>query len=131
MSELIALIALCFLALLAWKHWQVIRFFRRPLPQGVDPQLVSILQPILSGDPTMPDCLAQNLRFKSRYNVELVWLIDADDAEAQRVCADLVARYPARPVRIVPLPPPSLTENPKLVKLIAGVRIAQGDVICV
>src|SRR5206468_1013578 len=71
------------------------------------------------------------LRFKSRYPVEFIYLIDADDVVAQRVCADLVARYRARPVRIVSLPPPGDDQNPKLVKLIEGVRAAQGDMICV
>src|SRR5690349_6694502 len=125
MNELMALITIGYVALLVWKRWQVMRFFKRPTPAGADPTLVSILQPILSGDPTLQECLAQNLRSKSRYRVEFIWLLDADDAVAQRVCADLIARYPARPVRVVSLPPPGYDQNPKLVKLSEGVRAAQ------
>jgi ceramide glucosyltransferase len=131
MSELSVLIAICFLTLLVWKHLQVSRFFSRPIPAGTDPALVSILQPILSGDPTLQECLAQNLRFKSRYPVEFIWLVDGDDVVAQQVCAGLIGRYPARPIRLVSLPPPGDDQNPKLVKLIEGEHAAEGDIICV
>lgn len=115
-----------------WKHLLVIRFFRRPLPSTRrEPALVSILQPILSGDPTLAWCLERNLAARSRYRREFVWLVDTDDDEARRICGRLIARYPRQQVRMVLVPPPSLDVNPKTVKLIAGARHAQGDVLCV
>jgi len=115
-----------------WKHWMVVRFFRRPMPTpGRDPDLVSILQPILSGDPSLPACLEHNLRCQTRYRREYLWLVDSDDPTAQEICRGLIARYPDRDVRLIVLPPPEDRRSPKTIKLIAGARLAQGDVVCV
>nr|CAA9289279.1 FIG036672: Nucleoside-diphosphate-sugar epimerase [uncultured Armatimonadetes bacterium] len=132
MTWLVVGLAALLLAEKAWRHALVVRFFRRPVPAAArDPKLVSILQPILSGDPTLPDCLERNLCLRTRYSVEFVWLVDDDDWEAQRLCRDLAARHPERPVAVLVLPPPSAQHNPKTVKLIAGMEAAGGDVVCV
>src|SRR4051794_14982342 len=58
-----------------WKHRQVVRFFRQGVPARSDDQIpatVSIMQPILSGDPTLAESLAANLLARSRYRRE--WL---------------------------------------------------------
>jgi ceramide glucosyltransferase len=116
----------------AWKHWMVIRFFRRPIPAAVtEPALVSIIQPVLSGDPTMAACLEATLQIKSRYALEWIWLADIDDRAGQHICQQLMARYPQRRVQLLTLPPPSEGQNPKTVKLIAGARVAQGAILCV
>jgi ceramide glucosyltransferase len=127
----------CLLALLmiverVWKHWMVIRFFgRRIPPRAITTQLVSILQPILSGDPTLSGCLEQNLQLLSHYQLEYIWLVDSDDHEGQRICLELMQRYPRCNVQLILLPPPNIQCNPKMVKLIAGARVAQGEIICV
>jgi ceramide glucosyltransferase len=113
------------------KHLAVVRFFRQPGPATRAPGLVSIIQPILSGDPTLAECLGRNLDARSGYRREFIWLVDTDDAEARRVCAELIASRPAAAVRVAELPPPSPEHNPKLVKLIAGAALARGEVICV
>jgi ceramide glucosyltransferase len=116
----------------AWRHLLVVRFFRRPVPQAArEPELVSILQPILSGDPTMPVCLERSLQLRCRYPLEYVWLVDLDDPAAQRICMDLCGKYPERDVNVVVMPPPSERQNPKMVKLVEGARLANGDVLCV
>ena len=116
----------------AWRWSIVRRFFRRSAPPaGTDPQLVSLMQPILSGDPTLAAGLEANLRACSRYAREFLWLVDSDDAPGQAICRDLIARYPACRVRLMVLPPPGERQNPKMVKLIAGAAAAAGDVICV
>lgn len=115
-----------------WKFWQVLRFFNQPpAPLRQPLRQVSILQPILSGDPTLADCLEANLRAQTGYAREFLWLVDDDDLEGQRLCQDLAARYPQQTVRLVVLPPPQERQNPKMIKLIAGARLAQGEVICV
>ncbi len=123
-----------------WKHWTVVRFFRRatankaatvPLTVNLAPQRISILQPILSGDPTLARCLERNLQIQSRYELEYIWLIDADDAEAKRLCSELIDRFPNRDVKLLQLPPPDPRCSPKTTKLIAGAERATGDVICV
>jgi ceramide glucosyltransferase len=114
------------------KHLLVVRFFRQPTPRPTPPfVLVSILQPILSGDPTMAAGLEQNLTMQTGYPLEFLWLVDEDDAEAQSICQDLVARYPEKRARLILLPPPGSRQNPKMVKLIAGSEHAQGEVLCV
>lgn len=115
-----------------WRHVMVVRFFRKRVPVQQTPVgLVSILQPILSGDPTMPACLERNLAMETGYPLEFIWLVDTNDAEADRVCRELIARYPHRTVRLHAIPPPGERDNPKMMKLIEGARLAQGDVICV
>ncbi|NTU79024.1 MAG: glycosyltransferase [Chloroflexales bacterium] len=126
------LLAALLLAERLLKHLAVLRFFQRaPAKATRAPGLVSIIQPILSGDPALAACLERNLDARSGYRREFIWLIDADDAPARRICAELVARWPGLAIRVVELPPPAPEHNPKLVKLIAGAAAAQGEVLCV
>jgi ceramide glucosyltransferase len=132
MKKLWWLLAGIMLAQKIWKHWLVWRFFRRPIPPANrPPQRVSILQPILSGDPTLPECLQANLEVQTRYNLEFIWLIDSDDSVAHELCQSLAALYERYPVQIMTLPPPEQHTNPKMIKLIAGLAHARGDIICV
>lgn len=132
MKMLRILIALLMLAERAWKHWMVVRFFQRPLPTpAADPELVSIIQPVLSGDPTMLTCLERGLQLKSHYRLEYIWLADSDDGPGQRICQQLMGRYPERAVQLITLPAPLEGQNPKTVKLIAGAQAAKGEVLCV
>jgi ceramide glucosyltransferase len=92
---------------------------------------VSILQPILSGDPTLWDCLSANLRMKTSYPVEFLWLVDNNDEIGLSGCQDLIAQYPDIDVRLISLPPPLDGISPKTFKLIAGVKEAKGEIIAV
>ncbi|MBV9616691.1 MAG: glycosyltransferase, partial [Ktedonobacteraceae bacterium] len=115
-----------------WQYQRVTRFFRRPLPVATaSPTLVSIIQPVLSGDSTMPTCLECSLRLKSRSQLEYIWVLDRDDHEGQRICQELSARYPCQNIHLVTVPPPPANESPKAFKLIEGRKRAQGDVLCV
>jgi ceramide glucosyltransferase len=132
MKKLAQLIGLFMLAERLWKHVMVLYFFRRRVPVSVsDPFLISIIQPILSGDPTMPDCLESSLKLKSRYSLEFIWLTDIDDMKGQQICQELINRYPEQNVHLITLPPPNEGQNPKTIKLIAGSKIARGDVLCI
>lgn len=114
------------------KHLAVVRFFRRAQPPvEADPGLVSIMQPILSGDLALAACLETNLVAHSGYQREFLWLIDDDDEPARQICTDLMGRYPSVAITLVALPAPPPEHNPKLVKLIAGSARARGTVICV
>jgi len=119
----------------SWKWWRVRRFFRQPaLAPARDPaqELVSIVQPILSGDPTLADSLAATLRARSTYPREWLWLVDEDDAEGLRVCHALIAAHPARDIRLLVVPPPQPEDrrNPKTLKLIAA-AVVHGTILCV
>lgn len=134
MGIVLLFIALALIVERLGKLWLVARFFQRPQPsQQVPVQRVSILQPILSGDPTMPHCLEQNLLAAAQSAVELEfhWLVDESDAEGQHVCRHLIVRYPMIAINLILLPPAPQGHNPKTVKLIAALPATTGDVICV
>jgi len=132
MTAILSLSAGLLLALTCWKHVMVVRFFHRPPPPlNRVPALVSILQPILSGDPTLPATLAHNLALETRCPLEFVWLVDADDLPGQTICRELIARHPARAIHLLVLPPAPQGFNPKTFKLVAGLDAARGDMICV
>ena len=132
MDTLLACLALGLIALTAWKHVVVVRFFRRPVPSmRREPALVSILQPILSGDPTLPACLEHNLRMRTRYPVEFIWLVDLDDEDGQVLCRQLIALHPERRVEMLLFAPAPQGQNPKTFKLVAGLDAAHGDIVCV
>jgi len=114
------------------KHWLVVRFFRVPIPMQTKPiKLVSVLQTIVSGDPTLVEGLKKNLSMNTRYPIEFLWLVDDNDMEGQRICRVLMERYSQKRIKVILLPPPESLQSPKMVKLIGGVAHAQGDVICV
>jgi len=115
-----------------WKLEMVTRFFQRPLPVMKKlPKLVSIIQPVLSGDSTMSGCLECTLQLKSACQLEFIWLVDREDTEGLRICQELIAKYPAHQVQLITVPQPPAGYNPKTFKLIEGRKVARGDVICV
>jgi ceramide glucosyltransferase len=129
-------LTLLWIAERGWKWWRVRRFFRQPVPQPSHPpaqELVSIIQPILSGDPTLAESLAATLRARSTYPREWLWLVDDNDAEGLRLCGALIAEHPARDIRLLAVPPPTPEDrrNPKTQKLIAASAVARGTIICV
>jgi ceramide glucosyltransferase len=116
------------------KLWLVVRFFRKPLPPlRTVPARISILQPVLSGDPTMADCLAHNVRVLAGLGaaVEFHWLVDEADPPGQAICRAIMARHPQMAIHLTLLPPAPQSHNPKMVKLLAALPAATGDVICV
>jgi ceramide glucosyltransferase len=115
------------------RYVAIARFFRRvpPAPPAAVLPLVSILQPILSGDPTLAASLEEILCARSAHPREWLWLLDDDDAAGQAICTELCARYPAAMIRVIRCAPAPPDHNPKLAKLIVGLEAAQGAVICV
>ncbi len=116
--------------------WLMINHFfenskARLLTKTVETDKISILQPILSGDPTLWDCLAQNLMMKTPYQTEFIWLIDDTDPEAQIGCHQLIESYPDAKVKLISLPPSPNQISPKLFKLIEGLKLAEGNIIAV
>lgn len=115
-----------------WKQWMVARFFERPLPVAQQsPKLVSIIQPILSGDPTLTSCLENSLKLTCKSALEFIWLVDQEDREGRRICQELSAQYPHCQIHLTIVPQAPVDTNPKTFKLIEGRKVAQGDVICV
>jgi ceramide glucosyltransferase len=120
------------LAGMAWKQGMIVQFFRRSTPQAATPpRLISILQPIVSGDPTLARCLEHCLSLSCAWPIEVLWLVDEADTAAQQLCRELIARHPGRDVRVLLLPAPPDRHSPKMFKLIEAMKEARGDVICV
>lgn len=115
-----------------WRHVLVMRFFGRkqPSPDG-EVASISILQPILSGDPTLASCLEHNLNVNSRYDLEFLWLVDETDRAARVLCERLKGKYPRSDVKVVVLPPPADGCSPKMFKLVEAVPRARGEFLCV
>lgn len=132
MSTLFVVLGLLLLGERIWKHVLVARFFRRPVPP--DPprvRRISILQPVVGGDPHLERVLERSLLARSRHERETLWLLDEDDARAIALCRALAARHPTVQARLILLPPPPDRASPKMFKLLAGAEQATGDVVCV
>jgi ceramide glucosyltransferase len=111
-----------YLILLTGKAILALRYARSyPKPQPTasprrqDLAKATIVQPILSGDPDLEAALADNLR--QLPEARFLWLLDADDDEADRVTARLQRAHPAQRIERCTCPeaPPGI--NPKLFKL--------------
>jgi ceramide glucosyltransferase len=79
------------------------------------PAPTTILQPILSGDPTLAEVLEANLR--ALPHCRFLWLLDEDDAHARAVTAQLCVRHPDVAIDCLVLPPAPAGHNPKMHKL--------------
>lgn len=86
-----------------------------PLPPGT----LTIAQAILSGDPLLESRLEENLNAMEGQTFR--WLIDEDDAEAQRIAEKL--KRPNLHIKLCP-PCPDAT-NPKLWKLMAAAQLVK------
>jgi ceramide glucosyltransferase len=76
---------------------------------------ITVVQPILGGDPALEATLLETLRaLEVNKDVRVLWLVDEDD----RAARDLAARVPqSRPLEVLLCPPPSAHQNPKSAKL--------------
>jgi ceramide glucosyltransferase len=121
--------SLVLIALSAIRLGLAARYARRRdhAPKLAAPATVTVVQPILSGDPQLAACLAANVAANPQ--ASFLWLIDDDDAEAQRITRTLAARHPG--CAIASGPPPRDGENPKLAKLAHGQARVTTDILLV
>ncbi len=95
---------------------------------GITPPSVTVLQPILSGDPALAATLAAGP--DRAPEARFVWLVDLDDPPGRAVAEQLVQEGRAN-VLIVECRPPRDGENPKTLKLIRGAAYVDSAVIAV
>lgn len=89
---------------------------------SIPPEELTVVQPILSGDPQLEDALAATLEACPRSRV--VWLVDEGDDEGRRAADAARARHPLARVDVVACPPCPPGAGPKAFKLaIAEPRI--------
>ncbi|GAA2045436.1 glycosyltransferase [Agromyces tropicus] len=96
----------------------------RPEPgrPPVEPADLTVVQPILSGDPQLEDALVATLVAAPRARV--LWLVDEDDVEGRRVASAARSRHPLVDVEVVDCPPCPPAASPKAFKLaLAETRI--------
>lgn len=107
-----AALLLCKAAMALWEISRRRGGERRQRGARID---VTILQPILSGDPGLEQALEDNLR--NLPDAKFSWLIDRDDTVAQAIARRLLARNPARAVSVMEFPDCPAGLNPKVFKL--------------
>lgn len=110
---------------LSVRNWHRADNYATP-PSG-PPGPVTVLQPILSGDPHLEGVLAGNL--DAHRDARFCWLVDADDTEGRRICHRLAAGRGDR-VEVVLCPPCPPRTNPKVFKLSIGLSHC-GEVVAV
>ncbi len=103
---------LIFWLLQAPRLWLAHSYARRRKPVLQSPLDVTIIQPILGGDPRLANCLRESATRNPA--AQFLWLVDEDDETGQRAADE--ARQ--MNVRIILGPGPQDGENPKLAKLI-------------
>lgn len=114
---ILAVTVVLYLGILLLKAGLASWILHRPQPDRAGPQQsVTIMQPILSGDPALSAVLESNLS-RLAPAAAFCWLVDDDDGEAQRICRDLRQRYPAALIDIQRFPQAAVGINPKLFKL--------------
>ncbi len=87
---------------------------------------VTVMQPVLSGDPALPGVLEENVKKLS--DATFLWLIDDDDMEGRAIVEKIAAQYPDTDIIVQVMPPPPEGVNPKLFKLEAAWRTVKTDV---
>ena len=118
-----------YLAIFALKAALSLRYLRRhPEPVGAD-GAITVLQPILSGDPWLEAALTRNL-VVAPPETRFLWLIDEDDDEGFRV-AERAAAWALGRLTVVPCPPIVGDVNPKTAKLQLGLERVETELIAV
>lgn len=90
---------------------------------------LTIAQPILSGDPLLESRLAANLT--ELPDQTFLWLVDEDDAEANRIADALCDSHPLVNLVVLRCPPCGDTTNPKLWKLRYAAAVVETPYFCV
>jgi ceramide glucosyltransferase len=118
------LASIVYLAILVRKRALALRYAREHAAPAGDrsAEPVTILQPILGGDPALEETLAWNV--SEHPTAAFVWLVDEDDDLGRSVCARLAARHARSDLRILVCAPAPASHNPKLFKL----SLAESDI---
>ncbi len=83
--------------------------------KNIDESLITVLQPILSGDIRLESDLRSNLENTSM--MKFIWLIDNDDIVAKQICDKILNDNYKNRVKIIEVEPVPPNVNPKVFKL--------------
>jgi ceramide glucosyltransferase len=109
---------------LAWRYATI-----APTAAAKPTPTVTVVQPILSGDPALVACLARNL--ENQPDARFLWLVDDNDAAGRAIAASLAQQLGRAAVTVVVGPPPCDGENPKMAKLMRAEAEVTSDVLLV
>ncbi len=124
------LIAVIWLLILLFKLAFALKILRAPTDgSGGELHHVTVMQPILSGDPALESVLAATV--EQLQGAAFAWLVDDDDSEAARVVTRLQQRYPQQRITMLSFPQAPQGVNPKLFKLEQARTQVTSDVILV
>lgn len=123
---MIYVLLLGWLGLTALRIGLALRFLARD-PKGSLPGdgQVTVMQAILSGDPSLGRNLEENLG--NHPEARFLWLIDEDDGAAR----EIAARWQGERVEVLLAPPPPQGRNPKVFKLALGLPRVAGPLVAV
>jgi len=109
-------IALIWLVILLFKLFFTLRVLAVPQRSNMmDMSDVTVMQPVLSGDPALAEVLQSNLQ--NLPEAHFLWLIDDDDDEGWRVTQQLQACYSRCDIQLLGFAAAPEGQNPKLFKL--------------
>ncbi len=118
------------------RWWLIRRFFRREASRGgtaPSREIVTLVQPILSGDPHMGNTLRANARLATSQPVRWKWLVDENDLPGRQLTDALLAELAAtapdarRRIERILAPPAPERVNPKTYKLRLAWELRHAD----
>ena len=77
---------------------------------------VTIFQPVLSGDSYLKEKLS--IIYNTIKEAELIWAVDEDDREAERIINEITGNNPKKNLRVIKCERAPFYENPKVYKII-------------
>jgi len=103
---------------LSVRNWRrVEQVSTRSTAEAGSTEQVTVLQPILAGDPELPRLLGDNVA--GHPDARFLWLVDADDTAGRAICERLAAAHADR-IEVLLCPPCPPRTNPKVFKLALG-----------
>lgn len=125
------ILATAWLLILLVKTVLTLNVIRRERRQKYQPlfEKVTIIQPILSGDPTLASVLETNVIALEQ--ASFMWLIDDNDAVAKNIVNHIQQCYPDKKITVRSFPQAPEGINPKAFKLEHAWREADNEVILV
>jgi ceramide glucosyltransferase len=98
-------------------------------PPAIAETDITVLQPILGGDPALQYCLKSNL--SNAPKAHFIWLLDTDDEEGQKAAQQALAASGRKDVVAIVSPPPPAGSNPKTYKLSCGLQKTETTFVAV
>ncbi|MCB1490584.1 MAG: glycosyltransferase [Rhodobiaceae bacterium] len=111
MTALFACVAVVYVLGMAARMALAARWFARSEPLSAAHAKVTVMIPVVSGDPALQACLRANL--DNAPDATFLLMVESDDGEARRITADLARQT----CDVLVVPPPATGENPKVAKL--------------